>query len=179
MNGVAQPVKAYRDQSGRDMARALLILLIPILLAGLLLKACGSSDPSVVDTAPAIADARQAALFEVREPRSLPEGWRSVQATFRRTQEGTVGTLRLGYLTPAGGQVLIVESNEEAGVLLARELGDEVRPQGELTVGGQAWSHSIVRGDERALVNTGGGRTIIVVGRASVDELTALAGSLR
>ena len=89
-------------------------------------------------------------------------------------------------VSPSGGQVLFVVSNEETGGLLARELGEDVRPEGETSVDGQAWASSVVRGDERALVRTdavrsGDGqtlRTVIVVGHAPLDELTALAASL-
>ena len=70
-------------------------------------------------------------------------------------------------------------SNEEPGALLARELGDEVRPQGEVSVDGQPWTHSIARGEERALVSIDDDRTIVVVGRAGLDELTTFVGSLR
>lgn len=167
--------KAYRDRSGRDMARSLLVLLVPILIVGALLRACGSSDPTLVDTAPAIADARSAAAFPVVEPRGLGDGWQAVQATFHRADPAA---LRLGYLTPSGGELLLVESNEDSGTLLARELGDEVQPQGEVSVDGQAWTHSIVRENERALVSIGADRTIVIVGRVSLDELTVFAGSL-
>jgi hypothetical protein len=48
-----------------------------------------------------------------------------------------------------------------------------------VSVAGQAWTSSIVRGDERALVSTTAARTIVVVGRATLDDLTVLAGALR
>ena len=40
-------------------------------------------------------------------------------------------TLRVGYLTPTGGHLQLIESTEAAEVLLARELGDGPRPTGE------------------------------------------------
>jgi hypothetical protein len=175
-----------RDQTGRDMALSVAVLLIPILLIGGLLRACGSSDPTVIDPGQAIANARAANLFPVVVPEGLGEGWQPVQATFRRTDGGARGTLRLGYLTPSGGQALFVVSNEDTGALLGRELGDDVRPQGEVSVNGRSWTSSVVRGDERALVRTETVRaqgeqtvrTIIVVGNATIEDLTALAGSL-
>jgi hypothetical protein len=137
-----------------------------------------------VDTTQAIDDARAAALFPVVTPKGLEEGWRPVQATFRRAGEGT-GALRLGFLTPSGGQALLIVSNEDASSLLARELGDQVRPQGEVSINGRVWDSSIVRGDEYALVDLGGtrsapaARTVIVVGEAPLAELTTLAAALR
>jgi hypothetical protein len=168
--------KAYRDRSGRDMARSLLVLLVPILIIGALLRSCGSSDPTVVDTAPVIADARGAAIFPVLEPRGLGDGWQAVQATFHRADPAA---LRLGYLTPSGGELLLVESNENSDTLLTRELGDEVQPQGEVvTVGDLRWTQSVVRDNERALVNIDVDRTVVIVGRVSFEELTTFANSL-
>jgi hypothetical protein len=112
-------------------------------------------------------------------PEGLDERWRPVQASFRRSAEGAVGTLRVGYLTPSDGQVLLVESNEDGPTLLKRELGDDVRPDGEVTVNGQTWTRSVVRGDERALVHVESGRMVIIVGRAPIEEMTSLAASLR
>jgi hypothetical protein len=115
--------RAWRDRTGRDMFLALASLLVPILLIGALLRACGSAEPAVVDPAPAIDGARTAGLFTVLVPHELGEGWRPVQAKFRREADGTVGTLRLGYLTPSGGQLLLIEFNTDASVLLPADTG--------------------------------------------------------
>lgn len=172
--------KTWRDRTGRDMFLALASLLVPILLVGALLRACGSAEPTVVDPAPAIEDARTAGLFPVLVPQGLDEGWRTVQARFARDgKDAAVGTLRLGYLTPSGGQLLLVESNADAGALLAAELGNDVRPDGEVVVAGRPWTRSIVRNDERSLVLVEEERTVIIVGRAPAEEMTALAESLR
>jgi Protein of unknown function (DUF4245) len=173
------PASGGRDRTGRDMLLALACLFLPILAIGGLLRACGSEEPTVVDSAPALDDARAAGLFPVEVPEGLDEGWRTVQAGFQRGDGGTVGTLRLGYLTPSDGQVLLVESNEDSATLLPHELGDEVRPDGEVIVDERAWTRSVVRGDERALVQIEDVRIIVIVGRAPDDELTALADSLR
>ena len=168
-----------RDRTGKDMLLALACLFVPILLIGGLLRACGSSEPSVVNPAPAIKNARVADLFSVLAPEGLGDGWRPVQATFRRSEEGQVGTLRLGYLTPSGGQLLLVESNGDAPSLLAGELGTDVRPDGEVTVNDRTWTRSLVRGEERALVQAETGRIVIIVGRAPTEEMTELAAALR
>jgi hypothetical protein len=172
------PAPARKDKTGRDMLLSLAVLVIPILILGGLLRACGSAEPTVIDPTSAIADARAAGMFPVVVAQGLGSDWQAVQATFRRVDDGT-GMLRLGYLAPGGGQALLIQSNEEAGVLLERELGKDVRPQGQVMVRGQEWTSSLVRGDEHALVLTETVRTIIVVGRAPLDELTTLAASLR
>lgn len=179
MERVSEPTTRRRDQTGRDMVLSLSVLLIPILVIGAILRACGSAEPTVIDPAPAIDNARHADLFAVIVPEGLGPDWRPVSASFTRASDGTVGTLRLGYLAPAGGQILLVESNEDAGALLSRELGEDVRSQGEVRIDGQAWASSMVRGTERALVLAEPDRTVIVVGRAPLDELTTFASALR
>jgi hypothetical protein len=161
------------------MLLALACLLVPILLIGGVLRVFGSSDPTLVDPTPEIDSARAAALFPVLAPEGLDDGWRPVQASFRRSDAGEAGTLRLGYLTPSGGQVLLVESNEDGPTLLARELGDEVRPDGEVVVNDRSWTRSVVRGNEIALVHAETARMVIIVGRAPIEELMALAAALR
>ena len=42
------------------------------------MRACGSADPTVVDPASAIDNARAAGLFPVLVPQDLREGWRPV-----------------------------------------------------------------------------------------------------
>jgi hypothetical protein len=158
---------------------ALASLFVPILLIGGLLRFLGGTNPTVVDTTPAISDAKAANLFVVLVPQGLADGWKPVQATFRHPGDATTAELRLGYLSPAGGQLLLVESNEPAGSLLAQELGDVVSRQGGVAVNGISWDASQVHGDERALVNVTDSRTIIAVGRSSPEDLTTLVASLR
>jgi hypothetical protein len=159
------------------MTLSLIVLLIPVALIVGVFRLRGGEDVVVVDPAPAISQARAANLFALAEPQALGSDWRSISATFQ--QSDGVGTLRVGYLTPSGGGVQLIESNEEAGSLLARELGDQVRTQGQVTVNGKAWQSSVVRGGERALVDTSAERTVIVIGRADLPELTVLVQSLR
>jgi hypothetical protein len=159
------------------MTLSLIVLLIPLALIVAVFRLRGGEDVVVVNPAPTIAQAQAAGLFPVAAPQGLGSDWRPVSAAFQKS--GSVGTLRVGYITPAGGTVQLIESNEDAAPLLTRELGDQVRPQGEVTVNGEPWRSSTVRGNERALVDTSPGRTLIVVGQAGLDELTALAQSLR
>jgi hypothetical protein len=159
------------------MVLSLVVLLIPLALIVTVFRLRGGEDAVVVDPAPAIAQARAASLFPVVAPQGLGTEWEPLRAAFQ-TSDGR-GTLRVGYLTPTGGTVQLIESNEDPSSLLPRELGDQVRPQGDVAVNGRLWRSSNVRGNERALVDASSEVTVIVVGRAGVDELTMLAGSLR
>ena len=159
------------------MILSIIVLLIPLSLIVAVFRLRGGEDIVVVDPAPAIAQAQSANLFPVVAPLGLSPEWKAVRAAFQTS--GSQGTLRVGYVTPSGGTVQLVESNEGTASVLARELGNDVRPQGEVTINGRLWRSSNVRGDEGALVDTSNERTVIVVGHAPVQELTTLAASLR
>ena len=158
------------------MVISLLVLLIPLALIVGLFRLRGGEDPVVVDPSGAIAEARAAGAFPVGAPTGLTGEWRAVSALFRREADGAV--LRVGYVTPNGGAVQLIESNQPAEALLRRELGDHTRPIGTVEVRGRQWQSHEVRGDERALVLTGADRTLIVIGRAELDELRQLAAAV-
>jgi Protein of unknown function (DUF4245) len=172
----APPVTVRHSRTARDMTLSLIVLLIPLALIVAVFRLRGGEDVVVVDPAPAVAQARAAKLFPVAAPQGLSADWRPISATFQ--QSDGVGTLRVGYLTPSGAGVQLIESNQEAGPLLARELGEQVRTQGQVIVNGKPWQASVARGEERALVDTSAERTLIVIGHADVGELTVLAQSL-
>jgi len=164
----APPARA--GHGTRDMAISLAVLLVPLAIVFAISRLLGGGDVVVVDPAPALS--RAAAAFPVVTPHGLPDAWRPVSATF----DGHA--VRIGYVTPAGGAVQLIESNEAADPLLVRELGDNTRPTGPVTAGGASWRSFDVRNDEHALVRTDSGRTVIVIGKAGPTELATLAGSL-
>jgi len=159
------------------MTISLLVLLIPVALLVALFRLRGGEDVVVIDPSAAISQARSTKAYAVVVPSGLPGQWRPVSATFRRGTDGAV--LRLGYLTPSGGAVQLVESNEPLAPLMARELGDQIRPVGATALSGREWQSFQVRGSERALVLTEAGRTVIITGRAEPAELEQLAAALR
>jgi hypothetical protein len=160
----------------RDMAISLIVLLIPLAAFVAIFRLRGGEDVVVVDPATAVAQAQSASAFPVAPPRGLDEAWRPVSAVFQPKEQGA--TLRIGYLTPTGAGVQLIESSEPVDPLLIRELGDQVRPLGVVTVGARTWDHYEVRGGERALVAKEPGRTLIVVGAADVAELEYLAAAV-
>ncbi|WBB77460.1 DUF4245 domain-containing protein [Micromonospora sp. WMMD882] len=165
-------------RSPKDMALSLLVLLIPIaLLVAFYRGFLGGEQPTVVDPAPAVEQARAADAFPVAEPSGLGDGWRTVNARFRQSGDGS--TLRLGYLTPEGRGVQLVQGNVPAEKLLPAELTDQSRPQGALDLDGRSWQRYTARGSERALVLLEPDRTVIVVGDAGETELRELADAVR
>lgn len=159
----------------RDLVISLIVLLIPLAVIVAVFRLRGGEDAVVVDPSPAIADAQRAS-FPVAVPARLDPRWRPVSATFQPHERGA--TLRIGYLAPSGGGVQLVESTEPVDGVLIRELGDDTRPRGVVTLGGRSWDSYQARGDERALVAEEENRTLIVIGRADVAELEHLAGAL-
>jgi hypothetical protein len=87
--------------------------------------------------------------------------------------------LRVGYLSPEGGSVQLVESDRPADALLREELTDSARPLGTAPVDGRGWQRYQGRPGERALVLLEPQRTLLVVGVAADRELAELARSLR
>ncbi|PZF92400.1 DUF4245 domain-containing protein [Micromonospora deserti] len=164
------------DRSPKDMALSLLVLLIPIaLLLAFYRGFLGGDQPTTVDPAPAIEQARAANAFPVSAP-GLGDGWRTVSASYQVAERGS--SLRLGYLTPEGRGAQLVQSSVPPERLLPTELTDQGQPQGQTDLGGRTWQRYTARGNEQALVLLEPNRTVIVVGDARDNELRHLATSL-
>jgi hypothetical protein len=142
-----------------------------VLVGGYQLLA-GRDQPVAIDQAPRIAEAQRAGL-DFSGPVDLDSSWVPVSAAFRSVDEGA--TLRLGYVTPDGEAVQLVQSTVPAAELLAQELSEGASPSGSVDVGGAEWQWYPVRAGERALVLREAARTVIVVGPAAESELTELA----
>ncbi|MDG4793308.1 DUF4245 domain-containing protein [Micromonospora sp. WMMD1082] len=173
----AAPNAGKSERSPRDMAISLLVLLIPIaLLLAFYRGFLGGDEPNTVDPAPVFDQARSAGAFPVSEPTGLGDGWRAVRATYRTAEDGAI--LRVGYVTPEGRGLQLVQSNVPAERLLPAELTDEGRPQGQTDLGSGTWQRYTARGNEQALVLLQPERTVIVVGDARDNELRALAAAV-
>ncbi len=169
--------RARSERSPKDMAISLLVLLVPIaLVLGFYRIFLGGDDAPVVDPAPAVAQARAAGAFPISEPAKLAPGWRTVRASFQRADDGA--TLRIGYLSPEGGGVQLVQSSLPADQLLPTELTDRGRPQGPTELAGRSWQRYTARIGENALVLLEPERTVIVVGSVPENDLRALAHAL-
>ncbi|MGW0505285.1 DUF4245 domain-containing protein [Micromonospora sp. NPDC003241] len=170
----AEAAPGRSERRPRDMAISLLVLLVPIaLLIAFSRGFLGGDEPSTVDPTPTFEQARSAAVFPVTQPAGLPDGWKTVRATYRTTEEGA--TLRVGYLTPEGRGLQLVQSNVPPERLLPTELTEEGRPQGQADLGSGTWQRYTGRGNEQALVLLEPERTVIVVGDARDNELREMA----
>lgn len=164
----------------RDLILSLLVLLIPtVLLVGGYQLIAGRTEPVPVDQSQQIDAARRAG-FDVTEPTGLSADWVPVSAVFRQAEDGA--TLRLGYVTPAGAPVQVVESTVPTDRLLVEELSDRrgapPAPTGAVTVAGATWERYAGPDGETALVRRDPDRTLLVIGRADESELQQLATAL-
>jgi hypothetical protein len=187
-NGLVEPDAPAADQrplklgrregrSPRDMAMSLAILLIPIvLLLAFYRVVLGGDEPIEVDPAPAIAQARSAAVFPVAEPAGLGDGWRVSTATFRRQPEGA--TLRIGYVDPDDDPVQLMQSSVPPDTLLPAELSKDAEVRGMFRAPNGVWRRYDARPGESALVLAEPGRTVVVVGRTDAENLETLAAAL-
>ncbi|WP_422771738.1 DUF4245 domain-containing protein [Plantactinospora sp. WMMC1484] len=172
------PAAIRSQRSTRDIVISLLVLLVPIaLVIGFGRLVLGADQPVLVDPAPAVQQARAAAAFPVSEPAGLGEGWRTVTADFRREAAGA--TLRIGYLSPDGDGVQLVQSSLPADGLLAAELTRDGRPRGVVELGGRSWQRYTARPGESALVLLEPDRTVLVVGQAPESELRRIVVAMR
>jgi hypothetical protein len=173
----AVPRPQRSERSNRDMALSLVVLLVPIaLVLGFYRLVLGGDEPITVDPAPAIAEARSAAVFGVLAPVDLATEWRVSTATFRRTADGA--TLRIGYVDPDDDPVQLVESSVPVEQLIPAELGAAPATAGTVQIGGRSWQRFEARPGEAALVLLDKGRTVIVVGATETSRLRVLAATL-
>ncbi|WP_328650965.1 DUF4245 domain-containing protein [Micromonospora sp. NBC_00330] len=171
-------VSGKSERSPKDMAISLLVLLVPIaLLLAFYRGFLGGDQATTVDPAPAIEQARSANVFPVGQPQGLGADWKTVSARYQTVEGGA--NLRLGYLTPEGRGVQLLQSSVPADRLLPAELTSQAQPQGPTELAGRAWQLYTARGNQQALVLLEPTRTVIVVGDARDNELRELAGSLR
>ena len=159
-------------RSPKDMAMSLLVLLIPIALMIGFSRFIGGEEPTVVDPTEAVTQARTAGLA-VREPADLSTEWRTLTAR-ARTEEGST-TLRIGYQSPDGEGVQVVQSNAPADQLLRNELTDNAQPQGQVVLADETWQLYSARRNEQAYVLLTPELTVVVVGSAPDAELRELA----
>lgn len=166
------------ERSPKDMAISLLVLLVPIaLLLAFYRGFLGGDQATTVDPAPAFEQARAANVFPVSQPQGLDADWKTVSARYQTVEGGA--NLRIGYLTPEGRGVQLLQSSVPADRLLPAELTSQGQPQGPTELAGRTWQLYTARGNQQALVLLEPTRTVIVVGDARDNELRELAGSLR
>jgi len=191
----APPSKPPRSAlTVRDMLVALAVLVPVILLLGGLAGSCSFSpagptvDPSrlpVVDVAAELGPISRTVPFAVRVP-DVPAGWRANGVDQDRVgPDGAADArraVRVGYLTPEGRYLRLVQSDADEAGLLGTETGPEPVPgTGVREVAGLRWV-VYAREDEEPIwiaevPGDAPGRALIT-GSGSEDDFAALATAL-
>jgi len=164
------------------MVRSLGLVLAVVVVVFLIARPSASNSQRVrtVDYGPDVARARAVAPYQVLAPVGLGAGWRSTSSRVDAPAPGTPGpvALHIGFVTPRDAYAALEESNAETDAFVAdRTTG--AAPRGSVVVGGRLWEQRQATDATRALVQRGGGATLVVTGTASVVELTELAAALR
>jgi hypothetical protein len=161
-----------------DMAKAVLILLVPIMIAvGVYVFFFGGSSPIVIDPSGSYGDARSAGAFPVVQPQALPSGWKSVSSAYG--VENGRHVLRVGYIAPDGAGLQLVESDGAAATVISDEVGTANPVGASVDIGGRTWGKvATSKHNQHALIDTGNGYTIIVKGQASDTDLRTFAAAL-
>jgi hypothetical protein len=170
----APAVSERAGRRPRDMALSMLVLLVPVFLLVGFYRYLGHEDPPAVDTTEVYGSVGRAGQFTPLKPTDLPQGWRIASATF------TDGVLRIGVTAPSDGAMQLVESAQPAATLVPSIVGTGGKAGEPVAINGTDWQrHNDGRPGERALIQTTGGRTVIIFGRATDSQLQRLAASLR
>jgi hypothetical protein len=169
-----QPPPARHGRTTRDMVLSLVVLLIPVAIIVAFVWARGGDDVVVIDPGPTIAEAQAAHAFPVAVPNGLSSGWKPISSQYTTSDN----TLRIGYITPTGAAVQLVESSAPTDRMLISELGDDVRPTGVVAAGTAQWNSYELHNGQRAVVLPQRARTVIIVGNAQASELQQLAATL-
>lgn len=161
----------------RDMILSLAVLIVPIALGLIFYRFVLNGDaPVTVDPSSTIQEARQAAIFPVAVPAGLGGDWHPSSATFSKQASGA--TLRIGYVDPGKDPIQLVESSVPPATLLPAELTDKAEPVTSFHAANGVWRLYNGRPGEQALIKIDQNRTIIVVGKADVENLERLASAL-
>jgi len=135
-----------------------------------------------VDYAAVAADAARAVPFDPLAP-ALPPAWWANRAELTTAPAGGVSTWRIGFVTPHGDYVSLVQTADANPTWLADQVGNV--PAGRtVSLGGLEWTSYDRRGTGDtgnvafALVTEAGGSTIVLAGTAEDDEFAALATSV-
>jgi hypothetical protein len=171
----------------RDMVAAVAVLVGVVLVLGGVTRSCSFAPggPTIDPAGAPVVDA-PAALRELRVPLPLripavPAGWRSNSVGQDRVEGGRV--VRVGYLTPEGRYLRLLQSDATEPVVLAVETGaNPAVVRGPVDVGGQRWVVYTRGGDEpiwTADVPTPGVGSVrmLITGSGTEDEARTLAGA--
>ena len=133
--------------------------------------------------------ARRVARFDLLAPRRLPAGW--VATSVRFEDDAEEQSWHVGVLTDAQRYIGVEQAERTVASMVEDFVDEEATAAGEVDVDGEAWARwtdperdpeadpAAPSDGDLALVREVGGASVVVVGRASEEQLSELAASLR
>jgi hypothetical protein len=161
-------------------------ILLPIIgLMAFLGRGCSfspggaSADPAAmprVDSREALTAAARQVPFPLRDP-VLPPGWRA-NVVDQRAAPGGAPSVRVGYLTPAGRYLRLVQSTAEEGTLVAAETGGPPTDAMPVDAGGVSWVKYRGGNGEDAWARHADGVQWLITGDGIPAEFRVLAAAV-
>ena len=166
-----------------DMARSMIVVLIPVAFVAGLVGLIRPSSETVrdVEWELALESARDAAAYDLVGPRSVPEGWSATRVTYESGTSSDDGVWRMNFVTDDRGYVGLVQREGDAEQVVRRELPD-FEPDGSSTVSGETWDRYVETGvgdPDVALVQQRPDSVVVILGSDGYGELESFASWLR
>jgi len=163
--------------SAGDMVRSLVVVLAVIAVILLLNARDERGTVRDLDFAGPLAQARQAASYDVLGPVGLGDEWRATSVRLPLEDGGL--TWHIGFVTPRGDYAGLEQSDGPAPGKFVDRFAEGSRPTGDVRIGERTWQRREGGDPEpRALVLRTATSTVVVAGTAQWPELEELAGSL-
>lgn len=152
------------------------VLLAPIGLFFLVWNFLTSDEQvRVIDPSNSYAEAAGMGL-DVQEPTGLSEEWKPVSSAV--DPDSAEVTMRVGYHTPEGAGIQLIQSEGDLEATMHQELGADPQPSGAVEAADREWlSYVTVEGHD-ALVFDGDDLVMVVYGDAELEELEEFVAAL-
>jgi len=163
--------------SAGDMVRSLAVVLAVIAVILLLNARDERGTVRDLDFAGPLAQARQAASYDVLGPVGLGQEWRATSVRSPREDGGL--SWHIGFVTPRGDYAGLEQSDGPPAREFVDRFAEGSRATGDVRLAGRTWERREGgEPDPRTLVLRTDTSTVLVTGTAEWSELEALAGSL-
>jgi hypothetical protein len=181
------PAKPSRSaMTVRDLLGALVVLAVIVLVVGGLTRGCSfapggpSVDPNAAPRVDAPVQLRALAgstSFPLRVP-AVPADWRANSVDTVRVGPAASRAVRVGYLTPAGRYLRVVQSDADEAALLALEARGTPIASGATDVAGRTWVTYADDTREPIRIADLDGVRVLITGSGDDDEFRTLAAAV-
>ena len=172
----APPAKKKKRgrETAADMVRSLGIVLLVIVPVWFFAQPPDSDKAELREVDPSRSISEFAAEVPAAPvPGALPDGWRATSSSYGE------GTLRVGWVTPAGQYAEYAASTGPQEEFLELVAGEEVERLAPVTVDGVTWEQYEDPDGSRSLTRSYGSATVVVGTKRATAELAELEVRLR